>query len=274
MISVTIQGIKGSFHEQAALDYFGKDVSISSSSSFQELAHKVSRAEVDYGIIAIENTVAGTIHENLQLIRTNRLNIVGEIKLRIEQNLAAIPGASLLQLTEVHSHYMALNQCRGFLDRYPHIKRVATSDTASALKHVAQQGSTHLAAIGSKHGAAQYELQILQAGIETYKQNYTRFLVITSDLAVNPEFNKSTVILKLEHKKGALAELLSELDQYPINLSKIESFPVMGEPWHYSFILDLEYVDNANHEMALEIFRKKAKSYSVLGLYAAAAAPS
>ena len=267
MKSVAIQGIRGSFHEQAAKEYFSDEISVSESKSFDELVAKTANNTVDYGIIAIENTVAGTIHQNLLLIRNSGLNIIGEIKLRIGQNLAVKPGTKMSEITEVQSHYMALNQSKKFLNQYPHIKRIAVSDTATALKKVAEANINSIAAIGSQHGAYEYGLEIIAEGIETFKQNYTRFLVITNSPYVKPTFNKSTVILKLPHEKGELALLLSELDKHPINLSKIESFPIMGEPWSYEFIIDLEYNDAETHEIALSVLKKHAKSYSVLGLY-------
>lgn len=267
MTSVAIQGISGSFHEQAAIEFFGENISISPSSSFEQLVAKASSADVDYGIIAIENTVAGTIHRNLQLIRNSKVSIVGEIHLRIEQNLIGRKGTNIDQLTEVRSHYMAINQCKDYLDFYPQLARITTTDTASAVKWVAENESNSCAAIGSGFAAKKYGLEILKAGIETNKQNYTRFLVISKKHQSDSEFEKSTVIIKLPHEKGALASLLKQIDQLGVNLSKIESFPVIGEPWHYEFVMDFESPNNESYRHLKMLLNSVAKSYSILGVY-------
>ena len=268
MKSVSIQGISGAFHEHAALKYFNDNIEIVSCTTFSALISNVFREKTSHGVIAIENTVAGTIHSNLELIRASDIQIVGEIKLRISQNLAGLPGTRIEELTEVRSHYMAINQSRKFLDQHPHIERVHDIDTATSLKNIAETQQKHIGAIGSEHGVKQYGLEIIASGIETHKENYTRFLVVSKHQK-ETEFNKASVILKLKHKKGALANLLTRLDSRGINLSKIESFPVMGEPWLYEFFIDLEYKSQEDHIIASEIFNEVAISHRVLGTYLA-----
>jgi prephenate dehydratase len=273
MDTVAIQGISGAFHEEAALKYFGAEIKTSSSKSFLELLNKVAGGDADYGIIAIENTVAGTIHSNLQLLKESNLFIIGEINLRIEQNLAALPGTDIQELTEVRSHYMALNQAKLFLDQHPQIIRINDLDTATSLKAVSNNQLKNVGAIGSRHGAELYGLEIIASGIETHKLNYTRFLAVSNEVDSNHSNNKSSWLLKLKHEKGALASLLMALDQKDINLSKIESFPIIGEPWHYEFFIDLEFEDLKMHLLAEKIISDQATSHVLLGTYKAFVTP-
>jgi len=267
MKTVAIQGIAGAFHEEAALKYFGSGIKTSSSHSFSELLGKVSSAQSDFGIIAIENTVAGTIHQNLQLIRNHELHISGEINLHIQQNLAALPGTRIEDMKEVRSHYMAINQSKQFLDQYPSIVRINDTDTASSLKSVSTEQLKNVGAIGSAHGANLYGLEIIAPSIETHKENFTRFLVLERNPVESTSGNKASWILKLRHEKGALAKLLTSLDEHNINLSKIESFPILGEPWNYEFFLDLEYIANELHLKATQIIDEQSISNRLLGRY-------
>lgn len=230
---VSIQGIRGAFHEEAANSYFGNEVEILPQVSFQQLVESVSMNEANYGTMAIENTISGTIHNNFNLIRQSDLHIIGEVYLRIEQNLAALPGVSLDEIKQVESHYMAINQCRGFFRAYPHIQLIDAEDTAASMLKIAQLGLTQTAAIGSRLAARQYGLNIIASSIETNKKNYTRFLILSKNKNQGNQFNKASLALLLPHKQGSLAKILSIIDIYGINLSKIESMPVIGEPWHY-----------------------------------------
>lgn len=252
---VSIQGIKGAFHQEAAHQYFGEETTILPQLSFEHLVDSVMEEEAEYGTMAIENTISGTIHNNFNLIRQSSLQIVGEVYLRIEQNLAAVPGTKLSDLRQVESHYMAINQCRKFFRNHPQIKLMDAEDTASSMRRIAEAGLTDQAAIGSKLAAEQYGLEIIAEGIETDKKNYTRFLILSKQKEKKTkDFNKASLAILLPHKQGSLSKILSIIDIYGVNLSKIESMPVIGEPWHYLFYIDVLF-DNTKiyHDMLMAI---------------------
>lgn len=204
--TIAIQGIKGAFHEQAAKNVFGHEINISPSVKFQELTTKVVNQEVDYALMAIENTISGTILQNLELIRNNNLAIIGETYLRIEQNLGGLKGANIHELTEVSSHYMALNQCRAFFKNYPTIKLVESADTALSLKEVSEQDNPKIAAIGSKLAIEEYGLELLAKGIETDKSNYTRFAVLGKEIDTSTDGAKVSLSIILHNVSGALSK--------------------------------------------------------------------
>ncbi len=265
---VSIQGIKGAFHQEAAEEYFGQKTEILPQHTFQGLVDSVSHEEAEYGIMAIENTISGTIHNNFNLIRQSNLQIVGEVYLRIEQNLAALPGTPLSQLTHVESHYMAINQCREFFRSHPQIKLIDAEDTAGSMRNIAENKLQKTGAIGSKLAAEQYGLEIIAKGIETNKQNYTRFLTLKKQEEQNTEdFNKASLALLLPHKQGSLAKILSIIDIYGLNLSKIESMPVIGEPWHYLFYIDVLFDKVKIYQDMLQAIRPLLNELHILGEY-------
>lgn len=266
-MKVSIQGIKGSFHHEAVAMYFSTETKIVANSSFTELVNSVVNSESDCGIIAIENTISGTIHNNINLIRNSGLFIQGEIYLRIEQNMAALTGSSIEDITQVESHYMAINQCRTFFKSYPHIKLIESEDTASSIKKIADRNLSHTAAIGSRLAIEEYGLQTLFKGIETNKKNYTRFLVIAKEFNNDPLINKASIAMDLSHQKGSLAKVLGLIYEKDINLSKIESFPIVGEPWHYQFFLDLNFSDYRNYQKVLHDLKPHTNQVQVLGEY-------
>lgn len=265
---VSIQGIKGAFHQEAANQYFGMETTILPQMSFQHLVDSVMEDKAEYGTMAIENTISGTIHNNFNLIRQSELQIVGEVYLRIEQNLAAIPGTKLENLEQVESHYMAINQCREFFRNHPQIKLIDSEDTASSMKRIAEDGLMIQAAIGSKLAAEQYGLEIIAKGIETNKKNYTRFLILKKQKEnIQKEFNKASLALLLPHKQGSLAKILSIIDIYGLNLSKIESMPVIGEPWHYLFYLDVLFDNTKIYKDMLMAIRPLLDELHIMGEY-------
>jgi prephenate dehydratase len=267
-VRVGIQGVKGAFHEEAALSYFGDAIGIVPQVTFSELIESVKTGESDFGMIAVENTISGTIHSNLSLIRAARLKIVGEVYLRIEQNLAALPGTRISDLQQVHSHYMAIDQCRDFFNNYHEIKLIESEDTAMSMQMVANQQLKNVGAIGSKTAALHYGLEILASGIETNKKNYTRFLVVQKpENELDSEFDKASLALTLPNSTGSLAEILSLIASFKIDLSKIESVPVVGEPWHYLFYLDLLFDQAGNYLEMLKTLRPFTDELYILGEY-------
>lgn len=265
---VSIQGIKGAFHQEAAEEYFGQKTEILPQLTFQGLVDSVTHEEAEYGIMAIENTISGTIHNNFNLIRQSNLQIIGEVYLRIEQNLAALPGTQITDLTQIDSHYMAINQCREFFRSHPQIKLVDTEDTASSMRNIAENNIQNTGAIGSKLAAEQYGLEIIAPGIETNKQNYTRFLTLKKRKEQKQgDFNKASLALLLPHQQGSLAKILSIIDIYGLNLSKIESMPVIGEPWHYLFYIDVLFDKVKIYQDALQAIRPLLNELHILGEY-------
>lgn len=268
ILKIAIQGVKGAFHEEAALCYFGDEIGIVPQVTFSSLIESVKTRQADFGMIAIENTISGTIHSNLSLIRSARLKICGEVYLRIEQNLAALPGTEINDLRHVYSHYMAIDQCRAFFNDLPEIELIESEDTALSMKMVAEKRFENAGAIGSKTAAEYYGLEVIAESIETNKKNYTRFLVVQ-----NPEnetdtlFDKASLALTLPNKKGSLAEILSLIASFGVDLSKIESVPVVGEPWHYLFYLDLLFDHTDQYLKMLESLRPFTDELYILGEY-------
>jgi prephenate dehydratase len=196
------------------------------------------------------------------------LNISGEVYLHIQQNLAAIAGTRLEDIQQVHSHYMAINQCREYFVDFPHMKLVDSEDTALSMKMVADRQSKSLAAIGSKLAAELYGLNILAESIETNKKNYTRFLVVEYKKdSTASNYDKASLAILLPHQKGSLAKVLSMIDFYHINLSKIESVPIIGEPWHYLFYIDVLFEDSKVYQQMLASIQPMVDKLQILGEY-------
>jgi prephenate dehydratase len=266
---IAIQGFEGCFHQVAARGYYGKQVEIESCASFSELVKKVKQQpDVDAGIMAIENSIAGSILPNYSLLKNSGLHITGEIYLQIHQHLMVLPGQTLADIKEVHSHPMALLQCIDFLEQYPHMKLVETEDTALSARHVRQKKLKSTAAIAGKLAAEIFELDIIAPNIQTAKNNYTRFLAISRN-GVEPETdaNKASVYFQTSHESGALAKVLTKMAQAGINLSKLQSFPIPAKEWNYYFHADLEF-DNLQHfERGLKQITPLTEHLTVLGIY-------
>jgi prephenate dehydratase len=266
---IAIQGYEGSFHEVAAHLFFGKACSVVPCASFRNLIRQASDGhEAEAGIMAIENSIAGSILPNYQLLQKSDLVIVGEVYLPIKQQLLANPGVSLADIREVHSHPMAILQCTEFLDQH-HWRLVETEDTALSAKHVAQHRSKHIAAIASKLAAEKFGLSVLAPNIHTQKKNYTRFLALQRAKTVlpNPAANKASVNFKTDHETGSLAKVLSAIAAAGINLSKLQSFPIPGGNWQYSFYADLEFDQISTFENILPTMRQLTREWLVMGTY-------
>jgi prephenate dehydratase len=238
---VSIQGYEGSFHQVAAQLFFGKNVEVIPCATFREVV-RIAEKESDGGVMAIENSIAGSILPNYNLLHKSNLRIAGEIYLQIKQNLLVNYGVKLEDIREVHSHTMALQQCYDFLDKYKW-KLVETDDTALSAKHVHQHKSKHIAAIASKLAADLFDLQIIAPNIHTLKNNYTRFLILYRQDIIKPVENadKASLNFHTDHSKGSLAKVLSKIAEGGINLSKLQSFPIPGSDFQYSFHVDMEF---------------------------------
>lgn len=267
-MKVSIQGIQGAFHEEAARLYFKPEIKIVPNLTFPELIESVQNKAADFGIMAVENTISGTIHANLNLIKHSGLQITGEVYLPIKQNLIALPNTNLQNISEIHSHYMAINQCREFLKQFNTIKIIESDDTALSIKNIAEKQLQNVAAIGSKLAAQQYNMEIIATNIETNAKNYTRFLILSKQMDLSQSNNKASLALTLPHKKGSLSIILNIISFYDINLTKIESVPIVGEPWHYLFYLDVVFESSTNYKQMISALKPLADHIQVLGEYA------
>lgn len=267
IMKVSIQGIKGAFHEEAARLHFSDKIEIVEQLTFEEVISSVETGNSDAGIMAIENTISGTIHSNFEWIKNSKLTIVGEVYLQIQQYLAVNKGVKLHDLVEVESHYMAINQCREFFRKYPKIKLVDSEDTALSMKSVSENKLATTGAIGSKLAAGYYDLEILGESIETNKKNYTRFFVLQPKPREKEVIDKASLQFVLKNKRGSLARALEIIDRHHIDLSKIESLPIIGEPWHYQFYIDVLFDSTGNYHKMLEELKSQLESLTILGEY-------
>ena len=267
-MQIAIQGVKGAFHEVAARNYFGNDIHILPMLHFSDLAESVKNGDCDYGIMAVENTISGTIHANLNLIREHKLVVCGEEYLRIRQNLVANKGTKIEDLNEVRSHYMAINQSRKFFKQYPNVQLVDSIDTALSMKEIKEDGLNNIGAIGSLLAAEHYDLDVLAEGIETNTKNYTRFLILRNKENWKKQAsNKASIAIILDNQQGNLADILSVIASYQIDLSKIESVPLVGEPWHYQFYLDVLFNDKTKYRNMINEISIKLDKLEILGEY-------
>lgn len=267
---VSIQGYEGSFHQMAARQFFGKDVEVITCATFREVVRVASsRKESDGGVMAIENSIAGSILPNYNLLQKSDLRVVGEIYLQINQHLLVNPGVRLEDIREVHSHHMALLQCIDFLEKHPSWKLVETEDTALSAKHLHQHHSRHHAAIASKLAAELFGLEVLAPNIHTMKNNYTRFLILQRDdnaTAVR-EPDKASVNFHTDHSRGSLARVLTRIADGGINLSKLQSFPIPGTEWEYSFHADMEFENMEQFERVIEAIKPLTAALKIYGVY-------
>jgi prephenate dehydratase len=267
---VSIQGYEGSFHQVAARQFFGSDVEVVTCGTFREVVRVASsRKESDGGVMAIENSIAGSILPNYNLLQKSNLRVVGEIYLQIKQQLLVNRGVRLEDIREVHSHHMALLQCIDFLERHPAWKLVETEDTALSAKHLQQHHSRHIAAIASRLAAELFELEILAPNIHTMKNNYTRFLILQrEDNAITvKDPDKASVNFHTDHSRGSLARVLTKIAEGGINLSKLQSFPIPGSEWEYSFHVDMEFEDIGQFERVIEAMRPMTAALKIYGVY-------
>lgn len=279
MKRVAIQGIEGSYHEQAAREYFGGEtIEIVACETFPELFRRMADDPSLLAVVAIENTIAGSLLPNYDLLCRSELEIIGEHKLHISHCLAALEGETLDTIEEINSHPIALRQCEDFLSTLPHVKVVEKGDTASAARWIAQTNQHHHAAICSRIAARQYGLQILASAIETNKRNFTRFLVLADrwyaeSIQTNKTINKSSLVFSLPHTEGSLSKVLTILSFYGINLTKIQSLPIIGREWEYQFHVDLTFTDRIRFQQSIDAIRPLTKDLKIFGQYPEYSAP-
>ena len=273
MKRIAIQGIKGSFHDIAAHRYFPEEeVELRCCDTFEEVFRNMREEPDLIGLVAIENTIAGSLLHNYELLRDSGTTIVGEHKLRISHSIMCLPDDYWADITEVNSHPVALMQCRDFLSHHAGLKVVEVADTAGAASDISKQNLHGHAAICHKDAAEIYGMKVLQEGIETNKHNFTRFLVVSNpenaDKLRNPQLiNKSSLVFTLPHEEGSLSAILSILSFYKINLSKIQSLPIIGKEWQYMFYIDLLFMDYTRYRQAVGAIAPLVTELQILGEY-------
>jgi prephenate dehydratase len=268
-MEIGIQGVLGSFHDQAASLYFNNnDLDLKPFHDFRSLAQSVGEKKLDYGVMAIENTIAGSILPNYALINEYDLEISGEVYIRIKMNFIAHKGAQVGELTHVYSHPMALLQCAEYLAQYPNLKLTESDDTADSVRMIRDENMLHAGAIASQKAAEIFDMEVLDQDIETNKQNYTRFLILKSRLnGHDHEPQKASLRIMTKHDPGSLADVLMAFKDHNINLTKIQSMPVVGEPYRYAFNVDVVWEDYKEYQTALKEVAKSAESIKVHGEY-------
>jgi len=266
---IAIQGIKGSFHHQVANEYFNSYADLDECLSFTALVNSLVAQNSEVGVMAIENSIAGSIISNHALIDKNNLHIVGEHYLSINQNLMVLPGQKISDISEVHSHPMALLQCQDFFSKYPHIKLVEDVDTAETARRIAANQLFGIGAIASEAAATLYNLEIIEKQIQTIKNNFTRFVIVKTQNTLWPkyEINKASLKFELEHKGGSLATVLNVMNDCNLNLTRIQSMPIIETPWRYSFFVDVTFKDYQDYDKAKSLLTIMAQDLKILGEY-------
>ena len=265
---IAIQGFEGSFHQEAAQQFF-KHVDVICCSTFREVVKiAADKKQSDGGIMAIENSIAGSILPNYNLLQKSNLKIIGEVYLQINQNLLVNPGIKLQDIREVHSHPMALLQCLEYLEKH-NWKLIETDDTALSAKHIHQHRSKHIAAIASRLAAELYQLDVIGPNIHTLKNNYTRFLVLqhAEKAAQVDNADKASLIFNTDHSKGSLARVLTKIADGDINLSKLQSMPIPGSDWKYAFHADLEFETIEQFNKVIKNIEPLTEDLKIYGIY-------
>ena len=266
---VAIQGYEGSFHQVAARHFFGKNVEVITCDTFRQVVQLGEDAKLSDGaVMAIENSIAGSILPNYNLLQKSKLQVIGEVYLSISQNLLTYPGVKLEDIKEVHSHPMAILQCLDYLEKY-NWKLVESEDTALSAKIVHQNKSKYTAAIASKLAAQMFDLNIIKPDIHTLKNNITRFLIVSPAITKTAveQANKASIYFQTDHSKGILAKVLAKIAQGNVNLSKLQSMPIPGSTFKYGFYADLEFDNKKQIEKVLEALKGLTNSIRIFGMY-------
>lgn len=267
-MKVAIQGVKGSFHHKVAQEYFGSDIAVVECMSFPRLVDVLISGEAQDAVMAIENSIAGAILPNYSLLDTHDLHIEGEYYLDIQHNLMASPGQIISDIKEVWSHPMAILQCRDFFRAYPSIKLVEDTDTAGVAREIENRKLKGIGAIASTAAAHIYNLEILKPSIQTIAQNATRFFILNKEeTEVQNTIDKASLRFTTDHKRGSLATILNVLSDCKMNLTKIQSMPIIEKPWEYAFFVDVTFDTVDSFEKATQLLAIMAKDFKVLGAY-------
>ncbi|ANW94982.1 prephenate dehydratase [Wenyingzhuangia fucanilytica] len=267
-MKIAIQGIKGSYHHIVAENYFGEDIELIECMTFGEMPDLVLSGKADYLVMAIENSIAGAILPNYSLIDEYNLAMVGEYYLGINHNLMVMNHQKIEDIKKVYSHPMALLQCRSFFKNHPHIKLIEDADTAEVAKRIQENQLKKVGAIASAKAAEIYGLEMIAEQIQTIKNNFTRFVILQKKESLNnPEVTKASLKFVLKDESGSLGEVLMLLANHKVNLSKIQSLPIIETPWEYAFFADLIFDDYQEYKNAMVDIRSKVSSLKILGEY-------
>jgi prephenate dehydratase len=267
--TVAIQGVKGSFHHIVSQQYLDKSILVDECMTFDAVIESILNSKSDAAIMAIENSIAGSIIPNYALIDSHNLHIVGEHYLDIQHHLMALPNQTIDDIEEVYSHPMALLQCKAFFKQYPHIKLIEDIDTAQVAQRIQKHQTKNIAAIASRLAAQLFELNIISESIQTIKHNETRFFIVKTKNSEIPKnkINKASIKFELDHKRGSLATILNVLSDCKLNLTKIQSLPKIETPWKYAFFVDVTFESYEDYDKAKTIMKIMAQDFKVLGEY-------
>ena len=265
---IAIQGAEGSNHHKVARNFYGTTIQLKECMSFDVLVDSLLDNSANMGVMALENTIAGSIIPNYALIDKHNLHITNEEYLNIHHHLMALKGQNIEDIKEVWSHPMALLQCKEFFKKYSHIKLVEDVDTAEVAKRIFKENLVGIAAIAPKIAAEIFDLAIIEDEIQTIKDNSTRFVIVqTDEPKLNEDVNKASLKFELNHKRGSLAAILNVLSDCKMNLTKIQSLPVIETPWKYSFFVDVTFDEYENYEKAKSVIQIMAEEFKILGTY-------
>lgn len=265
---VAIQGIKASFHEEAALKFFGEEIDTIECDSFKKTCEVLKNKEADFVVMAIENSIAGSLLPNYTLLRDYHFCIIGEVYLHIQLNLLTLPGVKFEEIKKVESHPIAIRQCDDFFNEFPHLKVVESSDTAACAKRIQDEQLKDTAAIANKLAAETYGLDIMERRIETNKKNYTRFLILTDNKDIEiKDANKASISFQVVDEPGSLVKVLNVFAEHNINMSKVQSMPVLGKRNQYNFYIDLEYPSKESYEEAVRKILRYTVNFAIMGEY-------
>ena len=268
MKRIAVQGIAGSFHEDAAIRYFDEEVEVVECKSFTSVCELIDADKVDFAVMAIENSIAGSLLKNYQLIRDYHLRIIGEIYLHIQLNMMVAPGVKPIDIQHIYSHPIALQQCMEYIEKYyPEAKLHEGMDTAASAKMISEEKPKNAAAIGNLRSAELYGLEILETGIETNKKNYTRFWILSKHGNPTEDSNKASICFEVGHFYGSLARVLNIFGENKINLNRIQSVPILGKPNEYTIHVDLEWENAEDYDKAIHQALKNVSSLAILGEY-------
>ena len=267
-VRVAIQGIKASFHEEAAFKFFGNDIQTIECNSFKKTCEVMDANEADYVVMAIENSIAGSLLPNYTLIREHNFAVTGEVYLPIQLHLMGLPGVKLEDAQFVTSHPIALRQCIDFFDDFPHLKIVESTDTAACAKKIKDEGLTDTLAVANTLAAKLYGLNILERRIESNSKNYTRFLILQKEKNEDlKEISKASIVFQVGNHVGALSQVLNIFAEQNVNLSKIQSMPVLGKRNEYYFYVDLEWTDMDKYDISVRKALKYTVNFNIMGEY-------
>ena len=267
---VAIQGIKGSYHHQAAKMFFGEDVDLVECVNFKEIPNHINSGNAEFGVMAIENSIAGSLLQNYKLLGLLGQSIVGEIYIPIEHSLLVVGDQKIEDILEVHSHPMAILQCENFFDQYPHIKLVESDDTANSAKEISESRKKGIGAIAGKIAGDIYGLDTIADNIQTIKNNYTRFFIITKEEvsgSANDNISKASLKMTLSHESGSLSKVLALFSIHGLSLTKIQSVPIIDKPWKYSFFVDVVFPRYETFQSVLGILEHETEKVELLGTY-------